>query len=79
MLWFAHRGNALGPLSLITAFFLLEFVAGGVFYRVPRPDSAVFRIQFAYSGLSMRSVPLMAFAAWLCLVLALLAPARARG
>lgn len=66
--WFALRREHLTVLPLVSAFFLLEFVAGGLFYRVPRKDSVIIGIYTSYTEAAMQPVMMMAFAAWAMIV-----------
>lgn len=66
--WFARRQEQMTPLPLLTAFFLIEFVLGGIFYRLPRPDSVLLGLEESYTEASMQTVPLLVLAAWLAIV-----------
>lgn len=81
LIWrFARRGDAFALLPCLTGFFLLEFAAGGVFYRHPRTDSVLLDLNRVYDAQSMSVALLIAFGAWLLIVAGYYAtPALKRG
>lgn len=77
--WFTRRHEQLTPMPLLTGFFLLEFVAGGIFYRAPRTDSVILNLPKAYTAEAMETVMLFALIAWVALLVgyAIAGPMRA--
>jgi len=65
---YAHRREALSPLPAVTAFFILEFAAGAIFYRKPRLDSVLGDLLFAYTPGTIGVALIIAFGSWALVV-----------
>ncbi|MBJ7328693.1 MAG: hypothetical protein JHC95_02280 [Solirubrobacteraceae bacterium] len=69
VIWKAVRADdSLSLISLASGFWIVEFLAGGVFYREPRADSALTGLRNAYTATDLKVAMLIAFGAWVMLV-----------